>query len=189
MFVFQPQTNSNFAKCAWYESVFTPEECDQIIALCDTLPKTQAGIREDGEVNPTVRTATLAWLNYNEEHRWLFMKIWEYVKTVNRLRYGFQLTGLLEAIQLTRYETGGHYTWHEDNSEPKFTTRKLSLVIQLSDPETYEGGDLVIFPNERTPRVRGTISFFPSFVTHKVEPVKKGFRYSLVAWVTGEAFR
>ena len=73
--------------------------------------------------------------------------------------------------------------------------RKLSMVIQLSDPKDYEGGILEIHANEHYPpppdelKRRGTIVVFPSFLRHRVIPVTKGVRYSLVAWIEGPHFR
>lgn len=189
MFVFQPEKRINFLKSCWFEGAVQPEVCERIIALFNHTSPVEAGVHQDSKLNEGIRKSKVTWIHYDEPKRWLFDLLWPYVSQVNKTHYQFQLSGFYEALQLTGYPPGGHYTWHEDNMEPEFTTRKLSLVVQLTDPEKYEGGELVIFPNTRPPRTRGTISFFPSFVTHKVEPVRSGTRYSLVAWVSGEPFR
>ena len=72
---------------------------------------------------------------------------------------------------------------------PAHSTRKLSLVVQLTDPCQYSGGELVVFPDEHASRAIGSVTFFPSFLTHRVTHVSSGTRYSLVAWTTGEPFR
>lgn len=189
MYVFIPETKPKFLKTCWIERAFSPSECDRVVALFDKENPVIAGVHADAKLNEGIRKSRVTWLRFESDREWLFKALWQHIKTVNDERYGFQLSGLYENLQLTLYPPGGHYKWHEDNMEPAFTTRKLSLSVQLSDPDSYEGGELVIFPNERPPRTRGTIAFFPSFVTHKVEPVKTGERYSLVAWVTGDPFR
>lgn len=189
MYIFNPAIKQNFLKCCWIESAFDNEFCDKVISLFNHDTPIEAGVHVDNRLNDGIRKSKITWLRYEPERAWLFHGLWEKVKIINDQRYQFQLTGFLENLQLTLYPPGGHYIWHEDNMEPKFTTRKLSLSLQLSAADSYEGGELVIFPNERPPKTRGTIAFFPSFATHKVEPVKTGERYSLVAWVTGEPFR
>jgi PKHD-type hydroxylase len=71
-------------------------------------------------------------------------------------------------------------------------TRKLSLSVQLSEPEDYEGGSLLLYNGEEPmtlPKTRGTGLFFPSYSLHEVTPVTKGIRYSLVAWFLGPRFK
>lgn len=69
------------------------------------------------------------------------------------------------------------------------STRKLSMSIQISAPEDYEGGDLEFFKvSDATTRQRGSVIFFPSFLHHRIIPVARGRRYSLVAWAHGDAF-
>ena len=108
-----------------------------------------------------------------------------------------------ESCQITRYTKDGFYNWHQDGigSHPetfnrpgdKFlhgNTRKLSMSIVLNDE--YEGGDFEIFnliPESEVPRLQeGSIIVFPSFMEHRVTPVTKGTRYSLVAWFVGPPF-
>ena len=84
-----------------------------------------------------------------------------------------------------------HYPHDEDY---KNVTRKLSLTLQLSDPNTYEGGKFLLFNGEHEPseppiREQGSIIVFDSRLWHKVTPVTKGVRYSLVSWVLGPHFR
>ena len=105
--------------------------------------------------------------------------------------YGFELTGFYEGAQVARYAPGGHYDWHVDVGEQLQSARKLSLSIQLSDGSEYEGGDFrFLGPTDApAPRARGSLIAFPSFVTHRVEPVTQGERLSLVSWISGPPFR
>jgi PKHD-type hydroxylase len=187
MYIFQPKKQTNYLKSCWFEGALDAGTCDAIISLFSNKPVV-AGVHASGEES-SVRKADITWIHYNNKLKPLFDLLYKFIDQVNSTHYNFQLSGMYEALQLARYSEGGHYDWHEDNQEDEFTTRKLSMVIQLQDPTLYEGGDLVIFPNTIVPRVRGTITFFPSFVTHKVTPVTKGERYSLVSWVTGHPFR
>jgi PKHD-type hydroxylase len=102
--------------------------------------------------------------------------------------WNFNLSHFKEDLQLGQYIEGeGHYDWHMDVGE-NASTRKLSVSIQLSDPEEYEGGELNFFINRneiKAPKTKGTVVIFPSFFMHKVSMVTKGVRKSLVIWVHG----
>ncbi len=94
---------------------------------------------------------------------------------------------------MTRYheEDQGHYTWHMDGGK-KTANRKISVSVQLSDSSDYEGGNIGLFytRNERVAsRDRGAIVTFPSWVMHRVTPVTRGVRYSLIAWIVGPRWR
>jgi PKHD-type hydroxylase len=189
MYVFRPAKSEKFTQVCWYEGVIQPNVCDDIIAMFDEKNPVKAGMNQNNRDNDALRKSEITWIHYNEQTNWVFEMLSKYVFEVNNSKYHFELSGFYEALQLTKYPPGGHYTWHADNLEPDFTTRKLSVVLQLSDPNTFSGGELVIFPNTKPPRTRGSICLFPPFVTHKVNPVEQGIRYSLVGWVTGPAFR
>ena len=68
------------------------------------------------------------------------------VSALNQGLFRFDLTGYHERdpVSVMRYRPGGHFDWHIDNgvAAPPLASRKLSVVIQLSDPDTYAGGDL-----------------------------------------------
>jgi len=111
-----------------------------------------------------------------------------------------------EDVQFTEYEPRGHYTWHNDSIKNpmnlKNMQRKLSMSVQLSKPEDYEGGNLifnlrgldsgsedtVISPPPEF-KQQGSVVIFPSFLWHKVEPITSGKRYSLVMWTLGEHWK
>ena len=105
--------------------------------------------------------------------------------------WDFNLT-YLEPIQINKYSEGSFYTWHNDlkfvkNNEAQ---RKLSLSLVLSDSSDYEGGDLEIKGASEQPKIgQGSIIVFPSLIDHRVTPVIKGTRYSMVAWMNGPAFK
>jgi PKHD-type hydroxylase len=86
----------------------------------------------------------------------------------------------------------GHYDWHIDSGlETNTVPRKLSMALLLSDPSEFEGGELQIMRAgvpESVEQKRGRAWFFPSYLMHRVTPVTKGIRRSLVMWVGGPAF-
>jgi PKHD-type hydroxylase len=89
------------------------------------------------------------------------------------------------------YGDGGHYDWHADLG-PGISNRKLSVVLQLSDPKDYVGGDLQMNTGgaiTTVPKEYGLLCFFPSFVLHRVTPLTSGTRTSLVTWLCGANLR
>jgi len=103
----------------------------------------------------------------------------------------FQLD-MLEPMQITQYEKDGHYDFHSDGNGFSRTinnkTRKLSMSIILNDD--YEGGEFEFLGHKEPIKpIKGTVIVFPSYMVHRVKPVTKGIRYSVVAWFCGEPFR
>ena len=98
--------------------------------------------------------------------------------------------GFFEGVQVASYSGGGHYGWHMDVGQGVVSTRKLSISVQLSDPADYDGGELEFLASgDCGPRTQGTLIAFPSFLVHRVRPVTRGTRWSLVSWVAGPSFR
>jgi PKHD-type hydroxylase len=123
---------------------------------------------------------------------WVFKKLAHIASSLNSQYYRFDLTGFGEGLQLTHYDQAesGMYGWHQDYGGGM--SRKLSLVLQLSDPANYEGGNLQVMTSGNPINVRkqrGLVAVFPAYVLHQVTPVTQGNRQSLVAWVSGPAFK
>ena len=111
---------------------------------------------------------------------------------MNAQHFRFDLTGFGETLQLTNYDQSenGMYGWHQDYGGG--ISRKLSMAVQLTDPAEYEGGNLQVMTAANPQNIRkqrGLIAIFPSYVLHQVTPVTQGSRQSLVAWVSGPAFK
>ena len=161
-----------------------------------SIPYQHAVITKLQESND-YRKSKIKWIPHLKEWDWLFEKIIKYVQDINKKSYNFNLSTLYENIQYTEYSSDykGHYGWHMDiNGDYPFNLRKISVSIQLSSPDEYEGGDLEIFNGTKldtpfiVPKTRGTICIFPSFLLHRVTPIIKGTRRSLVVWVGGSHF-
>ena len=110
------------------------------------------------------------------------------------MQYSVNIINILFDRQFTEYDESdsGFYTAHVDNGETLAGFRKLSFVLQLTDPSKYQGGELVLHigPEPTTlPRDRGKLLFFPSYTLHEVKPVTQGIRHSLVGWVAGPRFK
>ena len=172
----------------------TAEQCDRLIAIGEAQLETsgQAGVAGAG-VHPEIRQSTITWLMPGPETQFLYKRIERIARSANDRFFGFSLLGMGEPVQFARYAAGGdHYGWHQDVGDGPPILRKLSVVIQLSDPADYEGGDLELrFSQEitRTRRERGTMVLFPPWQLHRVTPVTAGLRYSLACWISGEPFR
>ena len=175
--------------------------CDQIVKYGTGQPSAQGAIAnaDKTNVNKTVRDSDIGWL----EAPWILDWIKEPALQANRDIFKFNLNRL-EQIQFTKYTTGQHYDWHIDMADEELgdQSRKLSMVIPLTDPSEYTGGELE-FQSLRSPpegdrklplitksnfKDKGTIMFFPSHIWHRVKPITKGIRYSLVGWWVGPLF-
>lgn len=182
---------------AFWEGGFTAAELDEIIKLGDALRPMQAVVgSNDGEtqVVPAVRRSRTAWISQNHLP-WLYDRMAFIARNLNGQFFDLDLYGFVEDMQFTVYEgtDEGHYSWHVDKGAMGggMSPRKLSMVLQLSDPTDYEGGDLELNTGriETAKKQRGIVYAFPSYVLHRVTPVTAGLRRTLVVWVAGPKFR
>jgi len=152
------------------------------------------------------RDSNIVWLS----DRWIYKEIQPFIHQANRLAgWNFEWS-FSESCQFTKYKLNQHYDWHCDSWEAPYANtdnpdtfgkiRKLSVTCSLSAPEDYEGGELEfdfrnMDPDKQSVRKcaeikpRGSIVVFPSHVWHRVKPVTKGTRYSLVIWNLGYPFK
>lgn len=147
---------------------------------------------------PRTRITNIKWIELNFETNWLYKKIISGIHKVNQENFDMILK-FVENLQFSEYTENqqGFYAKHNDcgdsgRLESYVDIRKLSFSIQLTDEEEYEGGELVLYVNNRqviAPKSKGTIIFFESSLMHEVKPVKKGVRHALVSWVQGPNLR
>lgn len=170
------------------------DDCDRLIALVQTHHLKDAGLVR-GTTAHSIRRAEIAWLDDIGQASWVMDRMITLVAKANRDAFGFDLSDFGESPQVARYtaEREGHFDWHSDIGAGNWAAkRKLTIVVQLSDPIAYEGGTLELRPDSNiteAPRTRGTATVFPSFVLHRVTPVTTGTRWSLTLWSHGPAFR
>lgn len=175
---------------AYAPQVLTKEQCEQVIKLGESLLPDQA--MTAGGVCPDVRDSKVSWIQPSQDTEWLFRHMTDVVINLNEQFFKFDLEGFAEGFQFTKYEApAGKYDVHIDKIYGK-NIRKLSIVVQLSSPEGYEGGELCIQTGNEPQIIKkeqGFLAAFPSYVLHGVKPVTEGTRYSLVAWLTGPPFK
>jgi PKHD-type hydroxylase len=183
----------------YFKNHFTPEECKTILEMGLKLPAEDAKLGVDGAYsNDQWRKSKIRFIK--KEHtqfEWLFDRMWKMAIQANDDYFDFHLSKI-EYMQLAEYDSAyqGEYKKHHDvfwmNNDPKYH-RKISAVVQLTDPSTYEGGNFEVFadqkPNAEELRTQGTAIFIPSFLNHQATQVTSGVRYSLACWFDGPKWR
>jgi len=192
-FISKERNNVDHYNYYYFDNAFTEDELTKINNLAMSYPKMQATtVGEEGTNVSEYRKSTVVWLPDEPRSLWLYNKISELAHTANTNMWNYEIWGYNDQLQYTIYEgDGGHYDWHADLG-PSISNRKLSCVIQLSDPNDYEGGDLQLNNGGGVVTIekkKGRIVFFSSFVLHRVTPVTKGTRISLVTWLSGRNLR
>ena len=145
------------------------------------------------EKNDDIRRSQVKWLSHDNATKQF---LWQYIQQANRNAFGFNIDNLGD-IQYTEYEETdeGHYDWHHDInwSQDRAYDRKLSITVQLTDGSEYEGGQFefseVANPDPGASKKLGTVLVFPSYLKHRVTPVTKGKRISLVGWFEGPRWK
>jgi PKHD-type hydroxylase len=185
--------NSNLLVIYEASNVFSVPEC---LALSKYKFQLQDAYVNVGQKDKDVRRSKICWMPKNEYFWPVYDRILKFVSNANQNYYHFDITRLDERIQYTEYNETykGHYGWHFDvGPGSRSCIRKLSIVVQLSDPGDYEGGDLQFSMDNDSiltaPKTQGSIVIFPSYLRHRVTPVTKGTRRSLVTWISGPPFR
>ncbi len=189
--VFQKKDCVNYY--AFHEKVFNDLECEAIIKLGEKQIVEQASVGNEKLIKKKNRMGKISWISPSEESIWVFEKVSAYIEKLNKAFFNFDLDGFPEDFQFTKYKKNEFYDWHVDRGYDSNHARKLSFSIQLTKPSKYRGGDLLLRqspkPDVLKHKEQGTLVAFPSFILHKVTPVTKGERNSLVGWSSGSNFR
>ena len=208
----------NLSNYYWYFSgVLTPKFCDDVIKYA--LSKEEVMARTGAYKNKKLkkqevlnlkkkRNSDLVWLN----DKWIYREIHPYVHLANKnAGWNFEWDRS-ESCQFTKYKHNQYYDWHTDpwdkpydkEGPDKGRVRKLSMTCQLTDGSEYKGGELEFDFRNYDPNMRdeskhiktvkeilpkGSIVVFPSHLWHRVKPVTRGTRYSLVVWHLGYPFK
>ena len=178
----------------WNNNVFTNKEIERIIVIGKRLSPKRAETGGRGEDCLDHRRSFVSWIGANSETNWIFQRITDVVKQNNQQFWNFDLEKI-ERLQFTHYLSSEEGTYHAHVDPTPWTlphNRKLSMSLQLSDPNDYDGGELLLhLSNNPTviSKQKGLMAFFPSHTLHEVTPVTRGERYSLVAWIHGPNLR
>ena len=175
--------------------LFTPEQCQMIINAGRRQPpqKAQVGMNKPGGgLDTNKRTTTISWLPF-DEMKDMYNDVNKFIQRANLNHFGFEDIQITEQAQFTEYTVGGFYDWHMDCDvamahEPP--VRKISMTLLLSPEHQFEGGDLELMaPGKRAKLKQGHAIIFASFLNHRVAPVTRGVRQSLVMWFGGKPFK
>ena len=177
---------------AFWNNAFSKEECQTIINIAKNKGLVKGTTFNDDKTKD-VRDSKISWLYPVDGMDWVFRRVTDITLNLNERFFKFNLFGINEGFQFTNYEApSGKYGKHVDRAM-NIPVRKLSISIQLTNPEEYEGGELKLYDGEEDGIImnkeQGTLVIFPSYVLHEVMPVTKGTRNSLVTWVTGKQFK
>ena len=177
--------------------MFTPEQCKMIIDMGHRCKPEEAkvGGGNEGKYDTKKRVTTISWIPFDKLPQ-MYKVIENQLSIVNLNHFYFDGVTLTEPAQFTVYPKKGFYDWHMDLNAFGQTgdnpIRKISMTLLLSDPSEFTGGDLLFSEmgdNKPLPLKQGQAIFFASFLRHKVAPVKKGVRKSLVMWFGGPPFK
>ena len=167
------------------------KECEDLLQFSLTKELKPALVGGPNKLNLKSRKSNVFFYDYSLNFPNLNEKLINiFKKEVNVKGYDIDFTNNM--FQFTEYTKDGYYNWHEDsgNEDEVFSKRYCSMVIQLNDE--YEGGELELWAGSghyKLPRGKGVSTFFPSFTMHRVTPVTKGIRKSLVLWIGGEHYK
>jgi len=177
--------------------VLNPQQCDEVIRIGQNEPKIKGTMHGEG-LKEEYRKSSISWIPSIKAPA-LYKPIHEWIVRINNNSFGFDPIQLIEAGQYAEYSKGDFYDWHMDsaiNMKDMPPVRKISMTLLLSDPKDYKGGYLQIlgdnfFKSEKSKikLERGYAVFFASFLLHRVTPVTKGNRKSLVMWFGGTPFK
>lgn len=198
IFPIEPRNAYGKEGIVYWEDFLSKEEINRILALPNWLTAEKARIGGDsgGVLNLNVRRTDVSWMQVTPDTEDIWKRLSNTISEVNRRYFHFDLNGCYEPAQLGIYKAGdeGHYNWHIDADMTDCAVpRKLSMSLLLSDPSEFEGGELQVkIRGDEAVTLKmekGRAWFFPSWVLHRVTPVTKGVRRSLVLWVGGPPFR
>ena len=172
--------------------VFTPEQCQLIINAGCAEPQQKAevgaGAGGAGVIDTKTRTSHISWIPFNKMPE-MYATLEQLMLQTNINHFGFENMQITEPAQYTEYPEGGFYDWHIDSDvimahEPP--VRKMSMTLLLSPESEFEGGGLELMDENKVARPKqGQAIFFASFIRHRVVPIKRGVRKSLVMWFGG----
>ena len=177
------------------QPIFTPLQCKMVIEAGREEPRKTAEIgadQKEGILDTETRTSHISWIPFKKMAD-MYKDIEKTMLTTNGNHFGFDGMCINEMAQYTEYPEGGFYDWHVDNDtnmqhEPP--VRKISMTCLLSPESEFEGGDLELMKEGKVAKIKqGHAIFFASFIRHRVKPVIRGNRKSLVMWFGGTPFK
>ena len=193
--IFEPRWKSYIVQTN--QPIFTPLQCKMVIEAGREEPRKNAEVgaekgKKEGVLDTEIRTSHISWIPFKKMPE-MYKDIERTMLKTNNNHFGFEGMQITEMAQYTEYPEGGFYDWHTDNydncqHEPP--VRKISMTCLLSPENEFEGGDLELIKEGQAIKLKqGQAAFFASFIRHRVAPVTKGVRRSLVMWFGGPPFK
>jgi len=186
----------------WSEGFLSDQDIDYLLSRPEWNQQTPAQMATptdyfEGDADTLLRRSEISWMYVDQDNEHIWQAIVGSVFDINKQYFQFDLAGCYEPAQLGTYrdENQGCYNWHSDSllSIHNGPYRKLSVSVLLSDSSEFEGGELQIKVGSddiiTLEQKKGRAWFFPSWVIHRVSPVTKGVRRSLVLWISGPGFK
>ena len=179
------------------QPMFTPLQCKMVIEAGREEPRNNAEVGSSegikgGVLDTKTRTSHISWIPFKKMPE-MYKDIEKIMRSTNGNHFGFEGMQITEQAQYTEYPEGGFYDWHTDNDvncEKEPPVRKISMTCLLSPENEFEGGDLELVKEGQSAKIKqGQAIFFASFIRHRVAPVTKGVRRSLVMWFGGTPFK
>ena len=193
--IFEPRWKSHIVKTN--QPIFTPLQCKMVIEAGREEPRKNAEVganinQKEGVLDTNTRTSHISWIPFKKMPE-MYKDIETIMKKTNGNHFGFEGMQITELAQYTEYPEGGFYDWHVDNyanCEHEPPVRKISMTCLLSPENEFEGGDLELIKEGQAVKLKqGQAAFFASFIRHRVAPVTRGVRRSLVMWFGGTPFK
>ena len=203
--------NQDFKFYIQIPNFISDDKCDELIKdISESEVMLKGGVRVDDEQNLGVNEKfrkTSEWYlceqpltnqrpdKPNKDWKSLQEKIFSMAKLVNMKSFKFDIQECDDELKLIKYENTNFYTWHTDMNSGNSSLRKLTAIVQLTDPSEYEGGELQFALQDHdmnwyeVPKEKGSITFFPTFLSHRVKPVISGTRYVLQEFFIGNHFK
>jgi len=177
----------------YFNEGFTKSELEMIENSIQNIPFVEA-TTAIGNLKE-IRSSRIKWIPQSSEWFWLYERLGNFAIHANNELWNFNLYSMPEQIQYTEYlaSEDGHYGWHQDIGPDILSLRKISITVQLSEDQEYEGGELEFNKGGvggiMAPRGAGTVVVFPSYLMHRVNKITKGTRKSFVLWLGGEHYK
>ena len=190
-----------------FPSAVKSDVCDDIVKDCKDNILNKASVfnpdKKSSRDDPEIRKTSIYFINDRDNK--VNELAWYFLREANKIQFNYDLE-YFQQIQFAEYKDGGFYGWHQDEAGIEKTNeiRKLSLTLVLSNPDTFEGGELQFYNGDRPLedmgeitgeqvtndiKAQGTVVVFDSRDFHRVTPVTKGVRHSVVCWTVGPNFK
>jgi PKHD-type hydroxylase len=171
--------------------ILTEHQCSMIRTDANIIGMKRSHVlKKDGTTRAAfTRTCSSCWVPYASHYKWLYEVTGAIARELNQNHYKFDITGM-QQLQILRYRPGQFFLPHFDCYDG--SDRKLTMVINLSDPSEFLGGGLRVecdMVGQENAKKRGSATMFPAYIRHQALPVFFGSRWVLVAWMTGGQWR